>query len=183
MPAATALLIGFGMFLVLFALATIGYVIYDKGRIAVEYETASGEVDVVLKRPGPEGIELDEGNHPAQKIIPRSEFTQIWHGSWKPWTYPMVRVDAETGNVLARRDKVAVHVREDEDVDREEIPPELVQVAWPHVYWTWLDSDVVKQALEAHKDPWQRMAGALVIGMVLISFAFLAMVWITAGGS
>lgn len=182
MPAETAILIGIGMFLALFGILTVVYVIYDKGRIAVEYRTSTGDVDVKLKRPSEHGLELDEGNHPEQQIVPRTEFMGTWHGSWKPWTYPLITVDAETGNVLERRDIVAVHTRDEDDYEPEDIPAELVQVSWPHVYWNWLDSDAVKEALESQKSIWSRMAGALIIGFVIIALAFVFMVFTLGGG-
>lgn len=179
-PAAVSMVLAFivvAVFLVL-----IGYIFYDRGRIAVEWrDLETGDVDITYEKPTEKGLEGQRFG-PDHMLRLRSEFMSTWHGSWLPWTYPMVTVNARTGRQIITSDRVTIHVAEDEDAEyRDDEVDELLQVAWPHVYWKWLDSDVVEEALEAQKSVWQKLAGALIIGLSIMSIAFVLVVWM--GGS
>ena len=180
-PAAVS--VAFGMLLFVLALAFIGYAWWDTGRVAIVYrDMESGDRDVVYARPSEEGLEFDVRGYESAMVRPKAEFMGKWHGSWRPWSHPCVTINPRTGKVIAASERVAHVAGEEDEWEAGELEDRVVQVAWPQVYWRWIDSDAVKQALEANKSPWQQMTGALVMGMIVMSVAFLGVVWITSGG-
>lgn len=169
------------MFLVSVALLIVGFIFWDRRKYVIGYrDPETGAADWIKSRPKPEGLEFKVKGYPKLMIRPRAADVGTWEGSVWPWSYPYLEIDPRTGRQLTTR-----YPAPNEDVvpdELKDVDPERLAIPWAHVYWTWLDADVVTQAIEAQKSPWAKLQSIMILGMAVMAVAFLAVAYIMRGG-
>lgn len=157
-------------------LASLGLFIFlwwDKGRYMIEgRDLETGDVHFKKASAKPEGIPWKKKGYEPAYVHPQGHMG-TYNGLF--FRRPMVTINARTGNVIATEE-----TEYNEDKDAHE--GRMVEKTWPQLWYQFVESDAVKQALETQKSFWATHVGAMVITIMVLSIGLVGVVLMFAQG-
>lgn len=138
------------------------YVWWDKTRIRVH----ARDGDRILKakaRMKEEGLEWSHSEYDSATIHPDDFTLSTWQGMF--WEVPLLEIDANTGEPLETPDDNSA---------------KLERSSWPQIYYEWIDSDVVKTAIEEQKSDKDKHIQMLLVSNIALA-GLLAILAFTGG--